>query len=392
MDNLDKELRDFFQKDIDLPYSYKNIVRTTLKRNEKNKMKQFKIPVIICCSLILLSTAVFANTIIKNKTMKYYNNSDGLDTAIKNGYIEEPNMDFIMSNGSEAKVEDYLMDDFNLSFTFNIKLQEELDVNKIVKAQISNFIITDDDNNIIYCDNKELLDEFKANNNLDFEFRKYNEKYIDNGINTYIRKKDSKTNSFELVYNLYSKGYPKSKKLNLKFLNINLFKSEDIEESGISLEGIWEINLNVPEKFYNREAIIYKFKSLPNEKIYCAEAVVYDTCMKVHFIEETEKIYDEEDTEEEIHRKLLERLEKDSEDRKNGIYLTNSENSYVETEDGTRYYPINSSTEDTRVSDAYLDGFLECWQTFSLTKSNISNKLKVVIDIRGKEYIFELER
>ena len=372
---------------------YQAEISNTSSKNtiRKNKFEYFKVPIAIFCSLILMTTFTFATSIIKkDKKIKHYNNSDGIETAIEDGYIEKTNMEFINSEGTELIIDDYLMDDFNLSFTFDIKLPNEIKVNNIVKANLSDFIITDNDNNIIFCDDERLFNDFVVTNYLDYKYHEYNEKYINNGSNIYIKEKNVNNNSIKLVYNLYANNYPKSKKLYLKICNLNLFENEEIGRDGITIRENWELSLDVPEKFYNREAIIYKVKKCSDEKIYYTEAVVYDTCMKFCFIKETEKIFDDNDTEEEIHKKLYNKLEEDAENWRNGINQTNSSESYVETENGEKYYPVDSSTEDAGYHDRYLDGIFEYWQTFSLTKNNTSDNLKIVINVKGQEYCFEL--
>ena len=131
MDNFEKKLQGLFNENIELPHKYRYMVRNTLEdiRNKKSisrKRKFFKVAGVVCSCTLIMTTAVFA----KNFYYHFFNYNEGMDKAIERGYIEEANMKYITSNGTEAKIENYLMDDFNLNFTIDIKLQKDIDVEK----------------------------------------------------------------------------------------------------------------------------------------------------------------------------------------------------------------------------------------------------------------------
>ena len=405
MDNFEKKLQGLFNENIELPHKYRYMVRNTLEhiRNKKSisrKRKFFKVAVAVCSCTLIMTTAVFA----KNFYYHFFNYNEGMDKAIEKGYIEETNMKYIASNGTEAKIENYLMDDFNLNFTIDIKLQKDIDVEKIARARVSNFIITDEENRIIYCDNKEIFDKYVKENNLNYTFGEFNDNYINNGVNLYIKEKDSKNNSLKLIYNLSANNYPKSKVLNFKFLNINLSEHEISENEEFVLTGEWNVKLDVPEKFYNRECIVYKVKSCSNPNINITDVSVYDTCMKFGFTLPTEKIYNDGDSEEEIKRKIHLKIEEQDKQRDEIINKYTGENggiekeqleefqkeyenvlelfsneTYVETENGKKYYPTQSNADDGGYNDAWRDGEITYWQTYNLTKNEATNNLKIFL-------------
>lgn len=405
MDNYEKKLQDLFNENIELPHKYKCMVRNTLEDIKKRKKilinrKFFNVIATVCGCALIMTTVVFA----KNYYYHFFNNNEGMDKAIESGYIEETSMKYIQSNGTEAKVENYLMDDFNLSFTIDIKLQKDIDVEKIARARVSNFIITDEENRIIYCDNKEIFDEYVKENNLDYSFGKFNDNYIGNGVNLYIKERDNKNNSLKLIYNLSTNKYPRSKVLNFKFLNINLSEQEINENEELVLTGEWKMNLEVPEKFYNRECIVYKVKNCSNPNINITEVAIYDTCMKFGFSLPTEKIYNDGDSEEEIKKKIHLKIEEQDKRREeiikkyegekgeigeeqfesfqkeyeNALELFSKE-TYVETESGKKYYPTDSTAGNVLYSDDWRNGKITYSQSYNLTKNDATNKLKIFL-------------
>src|SRR5699024_2602668 len=87
---------------------------------------------------------VFASNTIKN----FFNNSKGLDTAVENGYIEQGGED-VVSNNTDITVKNFLMDDFNLSFTLEMKFDESIDINYNYRITLPKLIITDEQKRII---------------------------------------------------------------------------------------------------------------------------------------------------------------------------------------------------------------------------------------------------
>lgn len=420
MDSFERELERVLNESVELPAEYQYMIRNALKNRKKVKInhKFFKMVTAACGCAVIVTSAVLA----KNTFHNFYNFNEGMDKAIENGYIEEPKVKSVQSNGIEARIEDYLMDDFNFSFTVAVKLDDSIDASKILRAILSNFIITDEEKRILYCDNREVFDEYVKENQLDYQFAEHNENYINNGINAYMKEKDTQTNELKIVYNLNTPNkYPKSKSLKFQFSTINLSgKPKEMSENGemeTVLTGNWQIDLEVPEKFYNRESMTYHVKSCSNEKINVTEAEVYDTCMKLKFTMPVKKIYDEGDSEEEIERKMSLKSEemfkkreeliesfgeiteenqdefmKRDEDFMSLFGSYSSRKPYVETETG------KNISGDVGYSDSWSEGELKGSATFPLTKQEATDHLKIYLqynpDYSGnwEEICIELER
>lgn len=107
-----------------------------------------------------------------------------------------------------------------------------------------------------------------------------------------------------LTYNLCASNFPKSKKL---FINLT-----QILYNNNIIKGKWQIEYDVPEKFYNREEIIYYVKKCSSDKIQIEHVIVSETSTKIQLIaeERNEILYsyltDDEETRE---RKIDEEIE-----------------------------------------------------------------------------------
>lgn len=420
MDSLDKKLEEIYTADIELPEWYKYTVRNTLKECKQNLTlhyrKTFKPLIAFASCLLLITTVTFAynNKEISENIKNFFKVNKGMDTAIENGYIEKPEMEYINSNDVSVKVDNFLMDDFNLCFTFNIKFDNSIDISNMDKINLNNFIITDECKRIIYCDNKNIFNEYVSEENLDYQYNEFNENYINNGVNYYVKNQDLEENTISLVYNLYTDtNYPKSKNLNFKFSNINYIDNNT--NKNISLVGDWNLDIAVPEEFYNRTGIIYRVKSCSDERINVEKAVVYDTCMKFSFTMKTNKIYNENDSKEEIERKVKEREKSLKEQDKQFAnsdgsvsipieeweeyeltFAPFSTNTFIETEYGTKYFPTRSNPGDEEWDDGSYTGIIKYRQTYALTKYDVTNNLKIYLKFNNngewEDIIVELEK
>ena len=103
----------------------------------------------------------------------------------------------------------------------------------------------------------------------------YNENAINSGLNSFIKANSKELRKIELQYNMYADKYPKSRKLNFKFSKIE-FQEIDKNEKTV-LSGNWNINIDVPEKFYNRSEEYYKVVSSINDRFNVYSAKLTDT-------------------------------------------------------------------------------------------------------------------
>lgn len=392
-ETFENKLKRVFTEEIEVPYRVKNKIRTILndKKERKNRNRlifnTIKILATMSACFIITTGVVFAKDVY-NFINNFFSNNKGMDNAIEQGYIDKPNMKYVESNGTEIKINKVLMDDYNLSLEFNINLNKELKTENINDIHFPDMIITDENNNILYCEEPMVFEEYCKSNDLEYKWTHYNENYINSGSNKFIKTNNGET--INLIYNFYASKYPKSKKILINFNKILCsYKDKDI-----IINGNWQIEYEVPEKFYNRDAYIYTVKKCTSDKIRIEEVTVTETTTKM-IIQTDEKTflpYELTDDEETKNRKIQEELE-----RQQNMTIKDFEksrkfkNEYIENSNGEKFYPTNSTSEDTGYS--FIDmNYLLHWQTFNLNKYNTTKTLKIYMNYNGEDIVIELER
>ena len=289
---------------------YNNIERTIAIENfKKETYKKKKINSIVqnvcvfIISVISFSGIVFANDISTRIYENFYLTGKGTEKAINENYISKTNMDYKSSNAIientktgktienseiQVKVNEFIMDDFNLSLEFDVKLSEEVNniitTNETYRINFSDLIVSDENNIVLFCDTKDMFNEFCKQNNLNYNYDTVtSENYIGSGLNTFITGK--KENNINFIYNIYTGGectYPKSKKLKFQMKQIKISNSNiETENEVITFKGDWNFEINVPEKMYNRKNTVYIQNKSTNKDYRITETIVYNTGMKV---------------------------------------------------------------------------------------------------------------
>ena len=391
-DEIDKLFFQYFENNQEVPRIITNCIETAMYKN-KNKYGMTilikKLIITIISFITVGGGIVFASNTIKN----FFNNSKGLDTAVENGYIEQGGED-VVSNNTDITVKNFLMDDFNLSFTLEMKFDESIDINSIYRITLPNLMITDEQKRIIYCIDETTFKEYCQKNNLNYSWNEFNDNHLRSGANWYIKNKMADSNSVELVYNLYSNKYPKSKYLYLNFSEISIQNNPNDNSITHTIDGNWNLDLEVPEKFYNRESIIYTVKECSDSTINVTDASLYDTCFKLEFNTKVKPIYQENDSEEVKNEKMQALTEWNMKEKAEWRTMVYDE--YIIDNSGNKFYPLRSSSEDSMTS--YLpDGQFIHMQTFDLTKYNknantITLYLKINLPYTQKDVKIVLER
>ena len=145
--------------------NYKNELNHSKIEERKMPMKR-KMLATACASLVLVTGIVLA-TNIKTIQTQIRGLGKGIDSAVEHGYIANPEMDYQNSDTTvnygkkidniniEAKIEDILMDDHNLSTKFNFKFEEKIsqyiNLENIHNIELPDLIITDEENRILYA-------------------------------------------------------------------------------------------------------------------------------------------------------------------------------------------------------------------------------------------------
>lgn len=413
---------------------YNNISIEKFKQKEKRIERKNSIMQMIGSALVCMfciTSMVYAKSI--SEKIVYANDyftGNAIGKAINEGYIEKPEdkkVDVetevqdtytgkVYDNvETKVKVKDFMMDDFNLSITFEIEFGENVD--DIIKVKdmnsifLSGLTILDENKNILFNSftEKELL-EFLKENNMDLDYENTTDYNIVNtGSNVFTKSVNG--NKATVVYNIYNDyaGFPKSKKLFLSCNEINVSKDDTVYPGTgeIMFNEDWKIDLDVPEKMYARENINYVAKT--NDKDVDIKATMYDTgfyldCKynvhqtnpkpptseKLEFLKslpEDNPLKNDMD----IFNYCYQELEKTEEYKEyieatrkiNGleVKLTNTDGEEIEKVEG----PIPMGGKN--LSE---DGIMSFRQLYDVTKSDAPDVLVLNLNYQGKEQKIEL--
>ena len=223
MEELDKKIQNVMKMQIQEPIGYEQRILNTIRnyktgdfgKNKNRVIIKRRIIATICASFILVSSIVVA-TNIKNNRKSDRGLGDGVDTAIENGYIETPDMKYIESNvviNSEPinldsakldlKIEDFFMDDVNLStqllFKFDNTIKDAVNLDNVNSIELIDLIIRDEQNRIIYGGNdEERFSSYCKENNLNYIFGEYNSNYMNCGVNCFNVSHDTQNNMIKI--------------------------------------------------------------------------------------------------------------------------------------------------------------------------------------------------
>ena len=433
-----KELFEELQNNIAISNFEKEEYTLKKKIDWRGYTMKKKIVAISTACFILISGVAFAFN--GENIINYFRGlGNGIDSAIENGYIAEPNMEYESSRATttdeakgitlddinvKAKIEDFLMDDLNISthflFEIDTKINDTIDFDDLKSVELKDLIVTDEENRILYCMNKEAFDKYCVDNNLNYNFSEFNENYYNCGLNNFIVRKTKENGNIQLTYNMYTGGeqsYPKSKKLYFKFSNIVLKRNDwlENENSIVNLKGNWEMDVDVPEKMYNRKSISYKVIKNENKDFEITNATLYDTGFEFGMIvsnmkrpeipqlvkdlwkqQEDGKIDVDEmnrliNEDEEIHKAFEEYMSRPIETYRYSPTDSYDTITYVENEKGQKF---ESTMSPSRRQDGnYIAGDkYSFFETFGLTSSDATDKLKVKVLFKDTQYTIELER
>lgn len=393
-DEIDNLLFNFYQSDkFDyVPNLVSNGIDTAMFKYKTKKVniliKIRQIIITIMSILTLTSSVVFAKD-IKNFFNNIFNDVTGISTAISNGYINNPDIEYAKSNNINIKVDSILMDDYNLCINFKIDFSnlKYINLSNITEMNFKDLLILDENNTVIFSSTEDYLNNYCTSNNIN--------NVKDNSsanINHYINNIDSENKTCTLTYNLANsnKSFPKSKNLKMKISELELnTRSENTEKIILNYDN--EIKLDIPEKFYSRQVQIYTMESASSNDIILNEATVYQTGTHVEFDLKTDK---------EIN---LKRLQEAQTLVTNGNYLSDElslelknffnpfANMYI-TDSNNKKYSLSHNVSEDNVLKTDKKGHLIYSCSFDLTKYDATDNLKLHFTYDSNEIIVNLKR
>ena len=326
------------------------------------------------------------------------------------------NKNKIVNNLSvNVKIEDFLMDDVNLSTQFNLKFDEKIndiiEYDNIRNIELADLIILDEENRIIYSGNdKTRFEDFCTEHNLNYNFGENNENYINSGLNYFPNFISEGENIVSLIYNIYADEFPKSKKLTYYFKNIVI--SKENSEEKVYISGDWKFEFDVPEKMYTRTKEYYKVINCDNKQFKIYTANLSDTGLEIGLrikdvemptrtlsIEELKQMQtlNEDVANQKISQEEADKIRTKYEEyvyKSNPISISPYENrkvSYVENSNGDIFQSTLSPTRKAHKKWVGKNEY-DFYETFSMTKYNSTNKIKLVLFYYDEPVTIELEK
>ena len=352
-------------------------VRKKLKERLKSKgIIPKNLVIVFAILLIAISSFVIAKEIFKHF---FLDSSNGVEEALNDGYVENYELqNNSYSNGISVDVESVLMDDYNLAIVFCLKFDNIEYVKNAYYCNFDNLLIMDENNNLIVTKfegkikDSKLLNFFDINNNYPG---------ISNGNESvHIKSKDD--DEIVLTYITNSSEFPKSHKLKIITDEISLHYSEDnLGEKIDTINGDWNIEVDLPEEFYNRKTEVYTLESSNDENLELLGANLSQTGIRIEFKTKWGQQYYNEDDSDEI---IYEKLEKIRNEYLTFEYIVENGitplyNYYIVNSFGEKFYPANSSDGDGGMSVG-SNAELNYFQIFNMTPSDATDKIIIIME------------
>ena len=352
-------------------------VRKKLKERLKSKgIIPKNLIIVFAILLIAISSFVIAKEIFKHF---FLDSSNGVEEALNDGYVENYELqNNSYSNGISIEVESVLMDDYNLAIVFCLKFDNMEYIKNAYYCNFDNLLIMDENNNLIVTKfegkikDSKLLNFFDINNNYPG---------ISNGNESvHIKSKDD--DEIVLTYITNSSEFPKSHKLKIITDEISLHYSEDnFGEKIDTINGDWNIEVDLPEEFYNRRTEVYTLESSNDKNLELLEANLSQTGIRIEFKTKWGQQYYNEDDSDEI---IYEKLEKIRNEYLTFEYIVENGitplyNYYIVNSFGEKFYPANSSDGDGGMSVG-SNAELNYFQIFNMTPSDATDKIIIIME------------
>lgn len=369
-----------------LAFNARKKLKKLLIKENVIEVRNKKIIILISTILFVAATitcATYADEIVEFvKGFFGANVSEGVNTAVENGFYAEVETNTQSSEGIDISVESFIIDDYNLAMNFLITLDERYDVNEMLNSSIwlEDLRVIDENNKVVFSTNYNL----PRNPNERFEpeywngFSMHTEKVGENQLRMYVTSSGS------------VQTFPRSEKLYISFKRIATRRSpkdgsylENGNENRIIYLGNWKFEAEVPENMQKRESSSYKAVKCNEHGIDLStiEAKLSNTAFKLNIPEiKTDKVD-------------YEKLHESNRNPKSIYDRMALQKEYVETSDGRKYESDPKSDGDSGYGLSSENTIIHYHQTFSLTSYEATDKLTVhIFTNKGEEIIIWFEK
>lgn len=283
MEKIESEIIKYYKEDLIVPDTFENAIKHSLDNNNNIRDNTFNsvryiryIIATLLISAISFNIVSFAYTYYKYKANNTIGSvAESTKVAIENGYIQNVDMDYTYCKGVGVKINYIVMSDYNLNVLFDFNFDNQ-NINNDFFI-LNDLIIYDENKNVLFCYDTKTIKEFCKINNIKWKLQDTSLNQYADGCGIQTIELDDTTN--KILYKIRSlKGFPKSKKLYFSFTSIY-----DYREDKKVFSGNWNLELNLSEKFYNRENVYYSVDESKDNSDYIEliEAVSTDTITRV---------------------------------------------------------------------------------------------------------------
>lgn len=288
--NFEDEIEKILNEDIIIPDSVlekKEIAFNQIRKNKKVKFSYRKNIAVAVMTISIIGGVIFGNTAIAAIKNCLFGYSHGVQKAVDNGYIQNIDNNIIKDNGVEIKVNNILKDSKRIALSLNLKFDDKNLMKNFKCMKISSSISTDTGVTVpvSFSDYDFNLDE--ETGELTFnEVETLQEINYANG-NTVLENDLKNTSSLNLKIKKIELYADASSQIDLGILpQLDNDTKNQLEEAGVKLykeiDGTWETNIKLDEKFKDVKPIKYKV-SENNNFINIVSAELLPTGMDITF-------------------------------------------------------------------------------------------------------------
>lgn len=400
MDSLDQYIQGVVTKEIYEPENYIRTIQNSLDTNDCHRkyFNLYKVAIIVICLLCTSGIAYATYNYVKNN----FNRRKGIETAINNGYIMNVDGEPVTSNDVSLKINQILLDDYNLDISFGLEFKNMEIPDNIQAIEFENILIADENNNILYhSDNKDFFDNYVKSNNLNINYIKYSDNYINSSSSNKYNCNNS--NNYNLVYNISVNNgtFPKSNSLHIYIENVVL----RVKNHNSVINTNWNLTSSLSSSFQIRDTVNYTYVSNDdNNDIVSVIATTYTTGtnIKLEMKVSTDKVDSQKLKEliekaknesneitEYYHGFYMSNTEKDLYDENNRIY-NSFNNMYLENSFGEKFYITNNINADSNVYRSLEQDYLLYNCTIDMTTYNCTNEITLHFTYNNEEYAISL--
>lgn len=404
MDSLDQYIQGVVTKEIYEPENYIRTIQNSLDTNDRHRkyFNLYKVAIIVICLLCTSGIAYATYNYVKNN----FNRRKGIETAINNGYIMNVDGEPVTSNDVSLKINQILLDDYNLDISFGLEFKNMEIPDNVQAVEFENILIADENNNILYhLGSRDIFDKFVKSNNLNVEYRKYSDNYINSSSSN--KSNCTNSNNYNLVYNISVNNgtFPKSNSLHIYIENVVL----RMENDNSVINANWNLTSSLSSFFQNRDTVNYTYvNNENNDDIVSVTATTYTTGTNLKI--EMKVSNDEVDA-----KKLKELIENArNEQNYNSVQIIDSYNVndivetenklynmrnnfhniisdiYIETSFGQRFYITDNISINENFNITYSNKNIIYSNTIDMTTYNCTSNIKLHFNYNSKEYSINL--